>query len=67
MRGKEAVCDWEKNGWGKDKKTETTLTKILTAEEILKKIDELTSYYENYFEKNKVEIEVEISAPQGMY
>ena len=36
MGGTAAVEDWKRKGWGQDVKAETTLTKILTAEEILK-------------------------------
>ena len=65
MGGTAAVQAWIDKGWGQDVKAETTLTEILTPEKIVTKIDELTAYIKNYFEKNKVEIEVEISAPRG--
>ena len=58
-----AVQAWIDKGWGQDVKAETTLTEILTPEKIVTKIDELTAYYKNYFDRNKKTIEVEISAP----
>ena len=53
MGGKEAVQAWIDKGWGPDEKATTTLTKILTPDEIVTKVDALTSYYKNYFEKEK--------------
>ncbi len=64
MGGAAAVQAWKDKGWGPDEKATTTLTKILTPEEIVKKVDELTVYYKKYFDCNKEEIVVEITAPK---